>query len=358
MTKAGLINPSHHIPALDGLRGFAVLAVLFFHSGLPGTRGGFIGVDIFFVLSGFLITSLLIKEYGSNHRISFRNFYIRRALRLLPALFTCLLFGWLYSTCFESKDEKVATLKGLVGALTYTTNWIRAYGGDNALGLFDHTWSLSIEEQFYLIWPVLFVFFFVRIEKTKAIGTLGVIILGVVLLRIAGLQNGWTIQRLYNGSDTHCDGILSGCLLALIISRREISFSLKAMKTIAWIAAGILLLLSSRAYWESGWMYSMGFLTVDICTCMVILNSVFSPQNSISRLLAWKPLNSGGKISYGIYLYHFPVFRIVHEQMGEGFLQTFLKFIISILIAYLSFAFIERPFLSLKKRFEKRKFEL
>jgi len=141
-------------PALDGIRGAAVLAVMLFHFGAPFDQGGFLGVDAFFVLSGFLITALLIEEWSRTGGIAFRRFYTRRALRLLPALFAMLLLVTVVVALIAPRDVQEATWRGTVVTLLYAANWQKVFSSQS-VGLLGHTWSLSIEEQFYVLWPPL-----------------------------------------------------------------------------------------------------------------------------------------------------------------------------------------------------------
>ncbi|HLY66186.1 MAG TPA: acyltransferase, partial [Chloroflexota bacterium] len=141
-------------PALDGIRGAAVLAVMLFHFGAPFDQGGFLGVDAFFVLSGFLITSLLVEEWARNAGISFRGFYLRRALRLLPALLVMLLGAGAVAATIAPPEMREGTWRGIAVTLLYVANWQKVFS-DQSVGVLGHTWSLSIEEQFYILWPPL-----------------------------------------------------------------------------------------------------------------------------------------------------------------------------------------------------------
>jgi peptidoglycan/LPS O-acetylase OafA/YrhL len=203
-----------HIAALNGLRGIAILSVMFFHATLSGAggprpSGGFLGVDIFFVLSGFLITALLLREWQQNGSIALRAFYARRALRLLPALFALmavilLLPGVFYSSVRPWRDALITT--------AYATNWVRAFGGE--IGFFGHTWSLTIEEQFYVIWPLLLL----ALLKLR-VGRRGILFLVVVgiavpaVLRVDLWDGPMSVKRLYYGLDTRFDSLLLGVWL-------------------------------------------------------------------------------------------------------------------------------------------------
>src|ERR1700677_2490575 len=204
-------------PALDGLRAFAVLTVMAAHLNDPTLfPGGGLGVDVFFVISGFLITSILLGEQDKRGRVGFGAFYARRALRLFPALVVVLAV--VAVVCATDSHIFLAheTLAGIPWIVLYAGNWLRAFSHAASLGVLGHTWSLAVEEQFYLIWPVIFVFGIGRIgDRRRAAALLVSAALAVMAYRAVVLAHGWSINRVSNGSDTHCDGLLLGCALAL-----------------------------------------------------------------------------------------------------------------------------------------------
>ena len=203
-------------PGLDGLRGLAILSILLFHSGCPWWRGGFVGVDLFFALSGFLISSILLADYRGLGHVSYGRFYIRRALRLLPAMLTFLVAFALMS--IAKSTDPYHSLGDCLIVLCYMANWTRAFGTGRPDRL-GHTWSLSIEEQFYLLWPVTLETI-LRTCKTyrRSVQVLAIVILGVWLLRAAMLASGAHPLRIYSGLDTRADALLVGCLLAVSAS--------------------------------------------------------------------------------------------------------------------------------------------
>ncbi len=200
-------------PALDGMRGVAVLVVVGLHMYVPFLAGGYLGVDIFFVLSGFLITSLLLEEWRRSGRISFRDFYLRRALRLLPALFAFLLILQAYILLRMRGDEFWQMEKASLAVLAYFGNWAKAYGVD--LRALNHMWSLAVEEQFYFVWPVIFLLL-LRIRRNPSWIVYALILaIGGIALRRAFMSGHVTEARIYNGSDTRFDELLTGCVLAV-----------------------------------------------------------------------------------------------------------------------------------------------
>ena len=208
---------SRHVPELDGLRGIAILSVIVHHQLTPySLNGGFLGVDLFFVLSGFLITGLLLAEFEKTGKVSLKKFYMRRVLRLGPALFLYLL-GCLVVTYYTQLINFKTELKLVLIALAYSTNWRLALDWDRSLDPTAIIWSLSIEEQFYLLWPILLIACLTLGLRRRFIALgLTVVMTAIVLNRLWLLDAGRSLTRLYYGSDTRADALLVGCLIALI----------------------------------------------------------------------------------------------------------------------------------------------
>src|SRR5882724_3561789 len=206
-----------HVPALDGLRGLAILLVITHHQLIPlSLKGGFLGVDLFFVLSGFLITTLLLAEFDTTKAISLKNFYARRALRLGPALLVYLL-ACLIVAYHSQLLEWTRELKLIGLALAYSTNWRMAFRWDATLDPTSIIWSLSIEEQFYLLWPlVFFACLMSKFRRSHIIAGLVFVVFSIMLHRYLLLRAGADLNRLYYGTDTRADAPLVGCLMALI----------------------------------------------------------------------------------------------------------------------------------------------
>jgi len=352
-----------HFAALDGLRGVAILTVMFFHATLyrgPRPSGGFLGVDLFFVLSGFLITALLMQEWQRSGGVALGAFYARRALRLLPALFTLiavilLVPGVFYQTVRPWRAAGLAAL--------HTTNWIMAFGGN--VGFFDHTWSLTIEEQFYLLWPPLLVLLLtlkVRRPAILAVVTIG--ILAPTWLRFELWHGLPSVKRLYYGLDTRFDTLLIGCLVALVASWDLIPRSRRVLGTIqvaAALSAAVLAVCVATMVEESSLTYhGLGTLVAVACACLV-LHVLYCPSRLSRLLLENRPLVWVGRISYGLYLWHFPIFNgmLNPTRMGKlgitGPALLTVRFAMAFLVAALSFSLIERPFLRLKRRFGRRR---
>src|SRR5688572_21510992 len=211
---------SKHVPELDGLRGIAILSVIVHHRLTPfSLQGGFLGVDLFFVLSGFLITSLLLGEFRKTATISLRNFYMRRLLRLGPALLIYLCASLLVTWHNQLIDIR-RQLKLIAYAVFYSTNWRMAFRWDDVLDPTAIIWSLSIEEQFYLIWPlILFGCLALKVRPRYIIGGLILIVTAIAINRWLLIAGGSDLTRLYYGSDTRADALLLGCLFAFLSVR-------------------------------------------------------------------------------------------------------------------------------------------
>lgn len=344
-------------PELDGLRAIAILAVLVFHSGARIAVGGFLGVDIFFVLSGYLITSILAMEILATGKINFKNFYARRALRLAPALLILIFAVCIGSAFFLPSDQARANWKESLIALLYFSNWSRAFN-IHAPGVLGHTWSLSIEEQFYLLWPALLVPI-LKFSRRELIAARFVVYLlaGVVALRMALFVDGATPERLYNGLDTRADALLIGSALAIwLISDGGKSFIEQRYARMFFRLAGPLsavglAIVFFRAHWSRPYMFLFGYLAIGIMSGTLLVHALHQPQAAIPRFLRSGPLVWIGTLSYGLYLYHYPIFWTMRRLgyspltiMVGGGLATFA-------IATLSYYMVEKRIILLKRRF-------
>ena len=339
--------------SLDGLRAVAVALVLLAHAGSPYPKSGGVGVDVFFVLSGFLITGILSKEFNKEGGIDRKRFYIRRLLRLTPPLLACLLifsifYYWIHN---EFRWDIVAI------GLTYLGNYARAlYNYDmNAMG---HSWSLAIEEQFYLFWPFAISFLERKKKgmKSKALVLLGLAII-LALYRALG-SSFYSPSRIYFALDTHMDGLVIGSALYYGLnlltdwSNRE-----NFLKLVSYILLPLslmaLILIMALYTWKDIEMALFGYFSVALCACVIITDLVSSPYSFIKRGLEWKPLTYIGKISYGLYLYHMPVYYFVRNEYPDldKPIKLFMMVTISFAVTILSYHFYEKRFLRLKKHF-------
>jgi peptidoglycan/LPS O-acetylase OafA/YrhL len=344
---------------LDGLRGLAILLVLSFHLGL--LPGGSLGVDVFFVLSGFLITVLLVEEWQRRGAISLRAFYLRRALRLWPAFFTLLFILGLSSLLLEP-HAATARRREIIVAACYVANWPMLHR--TAMETLGHTWSLSVEEQFYLLGPMLlYALLRWKLRRRRMLllvcaGILASAALRLMLYRmhrVPGLDNTANILRLYMGLDTRADALLVGCLLGLLTAWRLLPTT---KRFISW--SGVAALGSFGGLGYLAWVrcldhsqYYHGLFTVVALMVAVIIARLLSgPSHISSWVLESTPLVGLGRISYGAYLYHIPVIcwvRSAHLEWGNAG-TTLLAVALTLAAALLSYYCIERPCLRLKDR--------
>jgi peptidoglycan/LPS O-acetylase OafA/YrhL len=347
-------RPGGYLPALDGLRALSIAAVLLYHDDylIPG---GYLGVDVFFVLSGFLITSLLFKEWRETGRIALRRFYFRRALRLFPALAALLAVGTAFALLFPNAPQSPHVLKGVGYSLVYMTNWA-SIRDPSSLGPLGHTWSLAVEEQFYLLWPILLI---VLLRFTRGRWTL---IAATVALALASgvwrlflLSRGSTPWRLYVGTDTRADSLFLGCVAAFVLARPGVALfvSRSARLRLAAVGAAILLLALMRNTSLEWVGYGRGmFLVVAIAAATIAVVVASSPDWAITSLLSIPPLVWIGRLSYSLYLWHLPIYGLIKPgRFGGGMVAIRVsRVVIAFAVAGISYYLIERPFLRLKNR--------
>ena len=355
-------NPSDHrlghIPGLDGLRGISVIVVLLYHAHLNVMIGGYLGVEIFFVISGFLITSLLLNEAAQSHgTIDLGRFWQRRFLRLLPALFAVLFFVTLLGAFVLG--EKAAQFRGdIIASLLYLENWYQIYSGgsyfaDQGLPLLRHIWSLAVEEQFYLIWPLL-VACILRLSRgnsrpllliTIALFAASLATAQCFTLQCDPAQDGYIerLNRIYLGTDTRAAGILLGAMLAMT-NWKELVHGWRAVLAgiTGFIALCGLLVCCSRLDALDLFLYRQGFLLVDVLTLLVIAALIRTEKSAFQALLSWKPLEYIGQRSYGLYLWHWPIFRLLgHGESEAPWIMA--RILVSLLVADISYRWLETP---------------
>jgi len=339
-------------PSLDGLRAFAVLMVMAHHANIPFCAGGFIGVDIFFVLSGFLITSLLLEEWRRTHDISLRKFYLRRILRLIPALVVFLIFIQLYGLAVFRGPRLWETEKAIASVIFYVGNWVQAFHLVNMEGL-SHTWSLSIEEQFYLIWPFVLLLLLGSGEKERWILRW----LGLAIVLIA-LRRGfmWTGEasgdRIYFGGDTRSDELLAGCALAAWL--QVATFPREKVRSVVryMVAPALLVILAVIVHpLTRKTMYTLGWPAVEVAVGVLIAGLMLGTAGPLQKLFELRPAVWIGKLSYGIYLWHFPIVAKVGEWQSLGLLRPVVGFGLTFAAASASYYLVESRFLRRKQRF-------
>lgn len=336
-------------PSLDGIRGIAILLVLGKHAfGWP--KQGGLGVDLFFVLSGFLITSLLLDEHRKDGRVSLRNFFWRRALRLFPALFA-MLFA--YVAVKAAHGELSDAVGPLTLAVSYTANIALAGNRSSMPEALTHLWSLAQEEQFYLLWPPLLLLVLgLRRPRLLAQFVIGAIIL-VALERARLGGAGASLDRVYFAPDTHAEPLLVGCLFGIwnVNGLPALLKPDKQRRFLALIAAA--LYLGASVFLHDLWLavYVTPVFTLIAGAAGVVVISAARDDYGIARVLRVRPLVGLGRISYGLYLWHVPLLA----ALGAGALDRGLPIsiavaIAAVVIAALSHRYVETPFLRMKSR--------
>jgi peptidoglycan/LPS O-acetylase OafA/YrhL len=298
--------PLGYRPALDGLRGVSVLCVMGFHSFLlPG--GGFLGVDIFFVLSGFLITNLLLAERAATGSLQLRRFYVRRARRLVPGLLVAVTAFLLISAVSDQNgfpDDALAAAAGI----TYITNVLVSIVPAWLPGI-EHLWSLAAEEQFYLLWPLVLIAAMRRGVSRRGLTIgVGLVVLAIWVDRLALTLAGASQHRLYFAPDTSLDPIVIGCLLALLhdggyVGRACTNAFMRTRVVPASLGIALGLILGVP---DTGprWIYEWGLPVFGVAVAIVLGSVVTDPKSPVAAVLARGRLVALGRISYGVYLWH------------------------------------------------------
>lgn len=346
--------------SLDGMRTLAVLAVMVYHMVPAAVRGGGMGVDIFFTLSGFVITRLLLKEYQATGHIRLGVFYALRISRLWPALMTvCAVVAGvalLFPSSFWAGEQGNA-LRSALHVMNFSRGeWFGPAGDGGSLG---HTWSLAVEEQFYLVWPVLFIVMLRVVRSVKVIAIITAAICTAVmgermLLQILG--SGY--ERIYNGPDTRADQLLVGCLLAMVLTLLPSTATTqeraaKMGRFVLWpsavVIAGALLTLSYPHGNETeAVVYRSVFpLIIALAAGALIFGLVTNERHPLSRMLSVSWLSWPGKhLSYGLYLWHYPIFfllRGLYDGPGSTLVRLPLGIALTFVVAYLSARYLEEP---------------
>lgn len=385
------MNRPHHtisyLPGLDGLRAIAVLAVIVYHANKSWLPGGFLGVEVFFVISGYLITLLLINESQQQGRISFKSFWIRRARRLLPAMWTLLLGVTMYASLFER--EELGKLRGdVIAAFVYVFNWFKIWSGSSyfdasALDPLRHLWSLAVEEQFYLVWPLLIALVMKRFGRRPA--KLGIIFLGISIAislyvatsYAAGVRGtpietpeqyislfGHAVSRLdflFLGTLGRSGGLFMGAALAFWYrpdmfastakssDRHVVSVfgvaGIAGLTYLMWVFRDVITIPETGDVRGYDPLFQGGFLLVGVASVAVITAAVH-PHSFIGNKVLGNPVFTYlGRRSYGLYLYHWPVYQL-YRKVSSNYLSLAQFVVLSLIVLALteiSYRFIEMP---------------
>jgi len=359
------------IPALDGIRALAIVLVLVFHGGFAWAGGGFFGVDVFFVLSGFLITGLLISEYRQNAGIGLLRFWGHRIRRLVPALLVMLAGVALYGFFLATPDTLGELRSNAIATLLYVNNWHQVSGGQGYFAALNtpqpllHTWSLSIEEQFYVVWPLVVLGVLTWFRSLRALLVLtvaGAVASAVAMAVVFG--NGSGESRAYYGTDTRAQALLIGAALAIVLANPLPNRRTGPVTTTSLVRAfrlgpparallvvlggaglAVVLWLAYSVDSTSTWIYRGGFTLVALATAAVIASVALLPDSPWGRVLSLRPVRYVGAISYGLYLYHWPIFVVLdHARTGlSGWALFSLRVACSVAVAAVSLHFLEMP---------------
>jgi peptidoglycan/LPS O-acetylase OafA/YrhL len=342
------------VPALDGLRGVAVLLVILYHFAPDVMPAGFLGVDVFFVLSGFLITRLLLVEAQGNRGIALKRFWGRRARRLLPAMFLAVGGTCVVALLTDLDGSFTGLARHARASLLYVVNWAFIAEKGSYFASFEtpsplrHMWSLAIEEQFYLVWPLVLVAVF-RLSR-RPLRTVGVIAvvgaLASAALMAALFQPGHDPSRVYYGTDTRIFGVLVGGAAAVALlgglARGTVA---RALPIVGALAIAGVLLAAWRLDDHTEGLYRGGLLVLSVGVGLLVVAVTIAPARGAAPLLSTPILRQVGVISYGLYLFHWPVFIYVSERTTgrTGLSLLVLRCAVTAGVAVLSYVFVERP---------------
>ena len=338
----GATRRFEYVPALDGARALAVVAVLAFHADLAGARGGFLGVSVFFTLSGYLITSLLVGEHASTGTLSLKAFYTRRARRLLPAAYLCIALVLALGFAWGAVQRE--HLPGDVFASVMSVaNWRFILEGNSYRDLFigqpsplAHFWSLAIEEQCYLVLPLVVLWSLRRGRRTLA-----VVLSAAFLASVASAFLAHDPDLVYQGTHTRAAELLAGALLALALPRWQGRERLRG--AIGFVGLGGFVVAVTTVTLADRWLYRGGLAALSLLWVALLVG--LTGANPLSRVLAVRPLVRIGQVSYGIYLFHWPIFLVLTpERLGFGGPALLaIRLAATALATWGSYVLLERP---------------
>ncbi|MFL6139683.1 MAG: acyltransferase family protein [Frankiaceae bacterium] len=339
------------VDALDGIRAIAILGVLGWHASEHSVRGGHLGVAVFFTLSGFLITTLLLDERAATGRVDLRRFYRRRTARLVPALVVAVAAGGLLAMTHPRASTPHQALVGIVSTLTYTSNFVAALARQQITDVLSWSWSLSLEEQFYLLWPALFLLGLrsPRHHRTLVRATV-VCYVALTAWRvvIAGGLDAAFSSRVYFGPDTRVDAVVVGCLLALLLHRPGGTSVAAGRRTAVLAAPAFVLLLALLALGSPvHGVFLADLQLTPLLTAAVIAGVVGAGDGLVRSVLSWRPLVWIGRRSYSAYLWNTFFFYgtpaiVVRHWLSWG---VWSWIAVTLGAAHVSYRFIEQPFL-------------
>lgn len=356
MSKPLEAGKGRYIAGLDGLRALAIIAVIAYHLDITRISGGFLGVDIFFVLSGYLVTNLLIGRRKLRHKLDLSGFWLRRFRRLFPALICMLMVLVAWTTLFDR--SLLQSLRGDVGsAMVYANNWRLIFHQVSYFEQYStptpliHLWSLSVEGQFYILWPLLLSLGLRFTPKRIQMVTITLLLALASMLAMALLyQSGSDPSRVYYGTDTRVFALLIGATLALIMPSTGVITNptlrtRQAFEWIGWLGLAIIVILLLQISEFDDFLYRGGFALAAVATAMVII-ALVHPFTWISKLFSLRPLRWIGMRSYGIYLWHYPIIVLTKPAVNTGAYNwklAVMQVVASVILAALSYKYVEEP---------------
>lgn len=349
------INP-RYMPGLDGVRAVAVIAIIIYHLNPQWLSGGFLGVDTFFVISGYLITSLLLTEYHNTGKIKLMSFWLRRVKRLIPAVLF-LVMGVIVLSLIFMPTEIQKVRADSIAAIFYVSNWWYImqnvdYFEQFAVQPLKHLWSLAIEEQFYLVFPIVLLSLFSFIRRLKSIRIIFLILLVISMIAMMVLYvPNENVARVYFGTDTRIQTLLMGVLLALVWPpfqlKAKVNRQMRTMIDTAGVVGLAILFICFKFVSETNSiLYYGGFFLISTVTLLVIASSVH-PSGYFAKFLGNKVFTFIGSRSYSLYLWHYPIIVLIHHQFVQGQIPPLVyvvEILLMVLMAEFSYKFIEQPF--------------
>jgi peptidoglycan/LPS O-acetylase OafA/YrhL len=350
-----------YLPGLDGVRALAVIGVLLYHADLTWISGGYLGVDVFFVLSGFLITSLILEEFDRSGRVDFSKFYLGRARRLLPALLLVLASVSIAAALFF-RDAASQVRADTIASLFYVNNWHYIFSESSYFEfigrppLLKHLWSLAVEEQFYLVWPAI-AFLLMRRWRRLGVGLTALLLAlaSTAWMTVLAVQNGFPEyadpSRAYFGTDSHAMGLLIGATLATFWRPGLLSARVPAGGRVVITAIGVSALLGVIGFFVlvgefTPWMYQRGGFLLLALVVAVLIAAATHPASPLGRWMGTQPWRYVGQRSYGLYLWHWPIFMVTRPTLDvplDGIPLLVLRLGLTFGIAELSYRFVEMP---------------
>lgn len=349
------INP-RYMPGLDGVRAVAVIAIIIYHLNPQWLSGGFLGVDTFFVISGYLITSLLLTEYHNTGKIELMSFWLRRVKRLIPAVLF-LVMGVIVLSLIFMPTEIQKVRADTIAAIFYVSNWWYImqnvdYFEQFAVQPLKHLWSLAIEEQFYLVFPIVLLSLLSFIRRLKSIRIIFLILLVISMIAMMVLYvPNENVARVYFGTDTRIQTLLMGVLLALVWPpfqlKAKVNRQMRTMIDTAGVVGLAILFICFKFVSETNSiLYYGGFFLISTVTLLVIASSVH-PSGYFAKFLGNKVFTFIGSRSYSLYLWHYPIIVLIHHQFVQGQIPPLVyvvEILLMVLMAEFSYKFIEQPF--------------